>query len=105
MASNSGEENSKDIPHVGDVLHAAAYGDIPTTSLTTAASIEGGDTLLCPIDVDLDDSDTPAADVDFWDYFNNPPASPPRTASGRSRGRWTFASNEGTTIGITVDPN
>jgi hypothetical protein len=48
--------------------------------------IEPGDRIWCPVDVDLADSPQPA-EVDFWDYLSAPPASPPRTASGRLKGR------------------
>jgi hypothetical protein len=58
-----------------------AFGIVTTPDTT----IEQGDRLWCPLDVDQADSDESgsANDVDFWDFFNDPPASPPRTVSGR----------------------
>lgn len=67
----------------------------PPTRASTAQSsisqpaesrtIDCGDRIWWPIDVDLGDPDN-TGDVDFWDYLSDPPPSPPRTASGRVKG-------------------
>lgn len=66
---------------------------LPDSAETTTAldtKVEKGDRIWCPLDVDRADSDASgsAEGVDFWDFFNEPPASPARTASGRLGGEW-----------------
>jgi hypothetical protein len=74
-----------------------------TTQAVAVDRIEPGDRIWCPVDVDLVDPPQPV-EVDFWDYFSAPPASPPRTASGRSKGMTTFNSTRRLTNGVLVDP-
>ncbi|KAJ7306342.1 hypothetical protein DFH08DRAFT_824783 [Mycena albidolilacea] len=63
-------------------IQCISWVDTASGQPVAVDQIEPGDRIWCPVDVDLADSPQPA-EVDFWDYLSAPPASPPRTASGR----------------------